>query len=115
MAANDGSVLEREKQVLADRLDPVEPPPVDPFGDSEERRPRMRRARLDDLSLENPKRLGRAVDGVTLGHDGYERSTARLGPAMKPASRRSGMISVSPTGSLSKRSTARRLCPLPRT
>ena len=43
--------------------------------------------------------------------NGYGRNTARRGPATKPASSRSGMISVSPTGSPSKRSTARRFTP----
>ena len=43
-----------------------------------------------------------------LGDGQLRTKTARRGPARKPASSSSGMISVSPTGSLSKRSTARR-------
>lgn len=42
-------------------------------------------------------------------------STARRGPARKPASTSSGMISVSVTGRPSKRSTARRFAPPART
>src|SRR5919204_4766181 len=41
----------------------------------------------------------------------HGRRTARRGPARKPASSSSGMISVSPTGSPSKRSTASRFAP----
>ena len=51
-----------------------------------------------------------AVFGLVLGVRGAERPGA--GPARKPASSRSGIRSVSPTGSPSKRSTARRLPPV---
>src|SRR5207248_2347543 len=52
---------------------------------------------------------------VHKGTNGYGRRTALRGPAKKPSSRRSGIASVSPTGSPSKRSTASRFAPPPRT
>ena len=68
MAAQDEIALEREQQVLAQRLDPLQPAAVDPRGDPEDGRARMRALRRHDLALEHAQPLGRPVEGVSFGH-----------------------------------------------
>src|SRR5262245_48802181 len=129
MAPEDEAALECEEEVLADGLDPLEAPAIKQLDEPESRGARMRRLDPDDLARKPPDALGRATEAVALGHDGslaspawqttgrasparsYARSTARRGPARKPASTRSDMTSVSATGRPSKRSTAIRFAP----
>ncbi len=70
MAPHDGAVLEREQEVLADRLDALEAVAVDSLGDTEKRRTRMRRVGPHHLSLQHAETLRGAMDCVSLGHGG---------------------------------------------
>ena len=70
MAPHDGAVLEREQEVLADRLDALEAVAVDSLGDPEKRRARMRRVGPDDVALQHAEALRGAMDCVSLGHGG---------------------------------------------
>jgi hypothetical protein len=63
------AALEREEQVLADRLDAFEALPVEPLGDPAPRRARVRRLDLDRLAYERLEALRRSMKAVTLGHD----------------------------------------------
>lgn len=60
--------LEAQEEVLPHRLDALEAAPVEPGRDPEHRGARMRRLDRDDLPLERPQPLGRAVEGVALRH-----------------------------------------------
>ena len=86
--------------------------------------PGPRRARASRRCSRNPRAFAQATvrHACSAGarpagalSAGQGRSTARRGPARKPASSRSGISSVSATGRPSKRSTASRLAPPPRT
>jgi hypothetical protein len=68
VATDDGAVLEREQEVLAHRLHPLESMAVDPLGDPQERSPGMRRVRANDVSLKQAKALRRAMDRVAFRH-----------------------------------------------
>jgi hypothetical protein len=68
VAAQDESALESEQEVLAHRLDALESPSVEPLGEPQHGRARVRRLDGDDLSLEHAKALGRAMEGVALRH-----------------------------------------------
>ena len=70
MAPDDERILEPEEEVLPGRLDPLEPPPVEPLGDPERGRARMARLHRQDLAFEHAQALGRAMDHVAFGH-GY--------------------------------------------
>jgi hypothetical protein len=70
MAPHDGAVLEREQEVLADRLDALEAVAVDSLGDPEKRRARMRRVGPYHVSLQHAEALRGAMDCVSLGHGG---------------------------------------------
>ena len=68
VAAENGSVLEGEEQVLPHSLDPFEAPPVDSLGDAEQRGARVRRVRAQNVPFQHTETLGGAVDGVSFGH-----------------------------------------------
>ena len=68
MAAEDETALEREDEVLPDRLDALEPPAVEQLGDPERRGPRVRRLDGDDRSFEHTDALGDPPQAVSLGH-----------------------------------------------
>ena len=68
VAAQDEPALEAQQQVLADRLDRLEPAAVEPLGEALRRRARMRRLDLDPLADEHLQSRGGAVQGVTFGH-----------------------------------------------
>jgi hypothetical protein len=70
MAPHDGAVLEREQEVLADRLDALEAVAVDSLRDPEKRRARMRRVGPHNVSLQHAEALRGAMDCVPLGHGG---------------------------------------------
>src|SRR5262249_9121782 len=114
VAAKNDSLLEAEEQVLADRLDPEKTAAVEPLGEPLDRRPRMRRLDLHLLAHQHLQSASGSRQGVPFGHR-EGRSTARRGPARKPAWTRRGIASVSVTAWPSNRSTARRFRPLVRT
>ena len=68
VAAQDDASLEAEQEVLADRLDGVEPPPVQLFGQVLQRCARVRRLDLDALADEDLQPARRAVEGVAFRH-----------------------------------------------
>lgn len=68
MAAQDETVLEAEKQVLADRLHSEQAAAVEPARDPGQARARMRRLDLESLADEGLEPLGHAMDRVALGH-----------------------------------------------
>src|SRR6266852_4579834 len=109
MRPQDEPTFEVEDEILADRVDRLEPASVELRRVDRGLRPRMRRFDLDRLADKHLQPPRRAVKRVAFGH--YGRRTARLGPARNPASTRSGIASLSVTGSPSKRSTASRFAP----
>ena len=68
VAADDEAALEREEEVLADRLDAFEAQAVYRGGDPGEKRARMRRLGLDDVADERLEPRGGAVERIALGH-----------------------------------------------
>jgi hypothetical protein len=77
VAAQHGAIVEREEQVLPERLDPIEPFPVYPGGDTECLGTRMRGLRSDDLTLEHPEAGRGSPHAVALWHPFSVRKTAR--------------------------------------
>ena len=75
VAAEDEPALEREQQVLSDRLDGLEPPAVEPLCQPLNRGLRMRRLDRNALTDENLKPPSCAVKRVAFGHSG-----ARVAP-----------------------------------
>ncbi len=74
MAAQDETALEREQQVLPDRLDAEERSPVEPLGHTCRRGARVRRLDLDPLADERLQPPRGAVKRVPLRH-----RSARIG------------------------------------
>ena len=68
VAPKDKPALEREEEVLADRLDSLQPLSVQPLGEPQDRCPRMRRLDGDDLPLEDANAVGRTTKTVSLRH-----------------------------------------------
>ena len=66
--AEDDAALEAQHQVLPDRLDRLEPPPVELLGDVRRLRARVRRLDLERLADERLKPRRRAVERVALRH-----------------------------------------------
>ena len=66
--AEDDAALEAQDEVLADRLDRLEPPPVEPLGDPLGLRPRVRRLDLEPLADEQLEPRRGAVERVALRH-----------------------------------------------
>ena len=103
VAAQHEAALEAEEEVLADGLHGLEPPPVEPLGDAASR-PRAgsapRPASRSPTRHRAAAALGRRRERVALGHGAtLARSTARRGPARKPASTSSGILPSLATGS----------------
>ena len=121
VGTNYDAAFEAEQEVLADGFNRLEPTPVQFLGDPIGLGPRMRSLDLEPLADERLQAERRAVKRVAFRHscgsDSRPRfqglSTARRGPARKPASRSKGIASLSVTGSPSNRSTASRLAPPP--
>ena len=65
MRAEDDAALEAEHEVLADRLDRLEPPAVELLGDARGLRARVRRLDLEPLADERPQRAARHGGGVS--------------------------------------------------
>jgi hypothetical protein len=68
VAAEHEPSLELEQEVLADGADALEPKAVQPLGQPEDSRPRVRSLDGEDLAFENPQPRRGAVEGITLGH-----------------------------------------------
>ncbi len=68
MAAQREPAFEAQEQVLADRLDPLEPLPVEPLGDVQYRGARMRGLHLEPLAHQGLQIPRYAVDAVAFGH-----------------------------------------------
>jgi hypothetical protein len=68
VAAQDEVPVEREEQVLPDRLDALQLVAVDPLGDAQELRARVRRFGRHDVSDERLEPGRGAVERVSLGH-----------------------------------------------
>ena len=77
VAAQHGAIVEREEQVLPERLDPIEPFPVYPGCDTECLGTRMRGLRGDDLTLEHPEAGRGSPHAVALRHPFSVRKTGR--------------------------------------
>jgi hypothetical protein len=81
MAAEDEAALEVEQQVLADRLDSLEPAAVQPFRESLDLGLRVRGLHLDTLADEDLQSTRGAVDRIALGHASSMSSRARAAVA----------------------------------
>jgi hypothetical protein len=68
VAAQDDAALEAEQEVLPDRLDRLEPPPVEALRDAGEPAARMRRRDLEPLADEYLEPPRRPVERVAFGH-----------------------------------------------
>ena len=68
VAAQHEPAFEAQQEVLADRLDGLEPPPVEPLGDALGRSARMRRLDGHVLADEHLQLPGGAAERVTLWH-----------------------------------------------
>ena len=68
MAAEDDAAGEAEQDVLADRLDRLEAPPVEALDEAERRRARVRRLHLDGLAAERLEASCGSVQAVSLWH-----------------------------------------------
>ena len=68
VAAEHEPALEAQQQVLADRLDRLEPAPVEALGREHRGRARVRRLDRDALADERLQPARRAVERVSLGH-----------------------------------------------
>jgi hypothetical protein len=69
VAPEHDPALEAQQEVLADRLNGLQPQAVQAFGHSGHRGARMRRLGLDALPDERLETAGGAMHGVALGHD----------------------------------------------
>lgn len=81
MAAEDKAALEVEQQVLADRLDPLEPAAVEPLRESLHLGLRVWGLDLDSLSDEYLQTARGAVDRIALGHASSMSSRTRAAVA----------------------------------
>ena len=68
MRAQHDAALEAEHEVLADRLDRLEPAAVEPLGNARRLRARMRRLDLQPLPDEHLEPPRGPVERVALGH-----------------------------------------------
>jgi hypothetical protein len=68
MAAQDPAALERQEEVLPDRLDREQAPAVEQLGDPPDLRPWIRRLHLEVLTDERSKAARRPVKCISLGH-----------------------------------------------
>jgi hypothetical protein len=68
VAAQDEPALEPEQQVLSDRLDRLEPSPVQALRDPRRRGARMGRLDREGLADKHLQALRRAMQGVAFGH-----------------------------------------------
>ena len=68
VAAQDQAALEAQEQVLADRLDRLQPAAVESLGRERRGRARMRRLDRDALADQHLQPSRRAVERVSLGH-----------------------------------------------
>ena len=68
VAAQDEPALEPQQEVLADRLDGLEPPAVEAVCDPRQRRARVRRLHSHPLADESLQTPGGAVEGVSFWH-----------------------------------------------
>ena len=84
MAAKRHSTLEVEQEVLADRLDSLQPPAVEPPCDVQRRGSRMRRLDLDPLPDERLQPPGGAMDAVALGQAQSSPERPRPRPRPRP-------------------------------
>jgi len=73
MTAKDDSSLEVEKEVLADRLDALEPPAVEATGNVQRSSARMWSLDLYALTHKPLQATSRAVDAVAFGHRMFSR------------------------------------------
>src|SRR5205823_3367234 len=92
------------------RVPPFDPMELERGGSLYLTRPSLRHYATAERAREVYDLIGAGKLDVRIGGR-YPLADARRAPARKPASSRSGMISVSPTGSPSKRSTASRALP----
>ena len=68
MAAEDEPALEPQKEILAHRLDLLEPPAVEPLGQPLHRGARMRSLDLHPLTDENLQPAGRTMKRIAFRH-----------------------------------------------
>jgi hypothetical protein len=68
VAAQDESALEAQQQVLANRLDGLEPPPIQPFGHALRGRARVWCLDRHALADEHLEAAGGAMERVAFGH-----------------------------------------------
>ena len=68
MAAKRDTTLEMEEEILADRLDPLQTPAVEPAGDVQRSSSRMWGLDLDALAHKRLQATSRAVNAVSFGH-----------------------------------------------
>jgi hypothetical protein len=89
--AEDGPALEPEQEVLADRLDGEQLPPVELLRDPERPGARMRCGHLESLADEDAELPSGAVDRVALRHAASLEAYDAVGTARDRTSRPCGV------------------------